>query len=100
MNQIVVEFNIAGGTARQYDQIWEDLKAAGFEHPKGVISHVGFAKPGNNWCVVDVWESQQAFDEFGKTLIPLLEKNGFKEGKPMVYPAHYVYIGETEHAYA
>ena len=99
MNQIVVEFNVAGGTARQYDQIWEDLKAAGHEHPKGIISHVGFEKSGS-WCVIDVWESQEAFDEFSKALMPVIEKNGFKEGKPTVYPAHYVYIGETEHAYA
>ena len=99
MKQIVVEFNIAGGNARQYNQIWDDLKAAGHEHPRGIISHVGFAKPGA-WCVVDVWESQEAFDAFTETLMPLLEKNGFSGGRPVVYPAHYVYIGETEHAYA
>ncbi|MFY7840073.1 MAG: hypothetical protein ACOVP7_07335 [Lacibacter sp.] len=99
MKQIVVEFNVAGGTERQYNQIWDDLKNAGYEHPNGIISHVGFAKPGA-WCVVDVWESQEAFDEFSKALVPLLEKNVFKEGRPVVYPAHYVYIGETEHAYA
>jgi len=43
---------------------------------------------------------QQAFEEFTQTLMPMLEKNGVNEGKPVVYPAHYVYIGETEHAYA
>lgn len=99
MKQIVVEFNIDGGTAQQYEQVWNDLKAAGHEHPRGIISHVGFAKQ-NKWCVVDVWESAEAFDEFGKTLMPILEKNGINKGRPVVYPAHYVYIGETEHAYA
>ena len=99
MNQVVVEFNAPGGTARQYEQVWNDLKAAGHEHPKGIISHVGFAK-SNGWCVVDVWESQQAFEKFSEVLIPIVEKNGLGGGRPVVYPAHYVYIGETEHAYA
>jgi hypothetical protein len=36
--------------------------------------------------VVDVWESQEAFEKFSKVLMPIVEKNGFGGGKPVVYP--------------
>ncbi len=99
MNKVVVLFNIPGGTALQYEQVWEDLKAAGHEHPKGLISHVGAAKPDGNWLVVDIWESEEAFAEFGKTLMPLIVKSGLPVAAPLIIPAHYVYIGQTEDAH-
>ena len=96
MEKTVVVFNAPGFTSKHYDQVWDDLRAAGHSHPKGLISHVGFAKPDGSWMVVDVWESEEAFTEFGKTLMPLIAKSGVTVPAPMILPAHYVYIGETE----
>ncbi len=89
----MVQFNTPGMTAKQYDQIWADLRAAGQENPKGLLYHVG-AQDGNNWVVVDTWESEEAFNEFGKTLIPLLSKNGVQENQPKVLPLHNEYTGK------
>lgn len=97
MKQVVVVFEAPGGTAAQYDAVWNDLRAAGHSNPKGLISHVGAAKPDGSWLVVDIWESEETFKEFSNTLMPIVEKNGLPSTTiPMVLPAHYVYVGQTE----
>ncbi|MDP4261696.1 MAG: hypothetical protein Q8941_04135 [Bacteroidota bacterium] len=97
MKQIVVLFDAPGFTATDFDQTWDDLRAAGITFPKGLISHAGFANPTGNWNVVDIWESAEAFAEFGKTLIPIFQKRGFNVPEPKVIPAHYViYKGQPE----
>ena len=88
----MVQFNITGMTAKQYDQSWEDLRAAGQKNPKGLIHHVG-AQQGNNWVVVDVWESEEAFTKFGETLGPILAKNGVAQAQPVITPVHYELSG-------
>lgn len=37
--------------------------------------------------VVDVWESEEAFQRFGEKLAPIMEALGI-EGEPEVYPVH------------
>ena len=96
MKNVVVVFSSPDFTSKHYDQVWDDLRAAGESHPKGLISHVGFAKPDGSWMVVDVWESAEAFAEFGKTLLPIIQKTGVQVPEPMVVPAHYVLIGQAE----
>jgi hypothetical protein len=96
MKNVVVLFNAPGFTAANFDQVWEDLRVAGQAQPKGLISHVGFAKPDGSWNVVDVWESAEAFAEFGKTLQPILQKIGVEVPEPQVFPAHFVLLGQQE----
>jgi hypothetical protein len=96
MKKVVVVFDAPGFTAKHYDKVWDDLRAAGHAHPKGLISHVGCAKPNGNWLVVDIWKSEEAFNEFGKTLMPIIAKSGVKFPAPMVLPAHYVLLGQKE----
>lgn len=96
MKKTVVLFHAPGFTSKHYDKVWEDLRAAGQEHPKGLISHVGFAKPDKSWMVVDVWESPEAFKEFSKTLLPIIQKSGVNVPEPQIIPAHYVYVGQDE----
>ena len=96
MKNVVVLFNAPGFTAKHFDQVWDDLRAAGQAQPKGLISHVGFAKPDGSWGVVDVWESAEAFAEFGKTLVPIIQKTGVHVPDPVVLPAHYVLLGQSE----
>ena len=93
MKKIMVQFNFPGMTLKQYDQSWEECKAAGYEHPKGLLHHVG-GMQGNNLVVTDVWESQEAFDKFGNVLMPILKKAGFANVKPVIIPVHYEYAGK------
>jgi hypothetical protein len=52
----------------------------------GLLAHTaGQGKDG--FRVVDVWESADAFRQFGEKLIPVLKSLGI-EGEPEVYEAH------------
>jgi hypothetical protein len=53
---------------------------------KGLLVHVAGEGPGG-FRVVDVWDSEQAFQRFGEHLMPILKAVGV-EGEPEIYPAH------------
>ena len=38
--------------------------------------------------VYDVWDSQEDFDAFGQTLMPILAELGVDPGQPDVMPVH------------
>ena len=94
MEKVIVQFNIPGMTAKEYDQAWIELRKVGLSAPQGLHHHVG-AQQGNNWMVVDVWESVGAFNKFGETLMPILGKLGVAvdQIKPVISPVHYEYEG-------
>ena len=96
MEKVVVLFNAPEFTANDYDMVWDELRAAGQSNPKGLISHVGFAGPEGGWMVVDVWESENAFNEFGKILMPIIQKIGVPVPPPRILPAHYVLVQQPE----
>jgi hypothetical protein len=96
MKKVVVQFNFPDTSLNQYEAVWADLKAAGYENPKGLISHVGAALPNNGLLIVDVWESEEAFTEFGKILMPLIAKQDIPMVQPKVLPAKYVYVMHPE----
>ena len=99
MEKVMVQFNFPGMTAKQYDQCWDELRKAGHANPAGLLHHVG-AQQGNNWAVVDVWESENAFNKFGETLVPILNKIGVSEVQPVITPVHYELAGlKTSTAY-
>lgn len=54
--------NFPGVTQEQYDTVLEQLNLGG-RMPPGGISHAAGPIEGG-WRVVDVWESQEAFDIF------------------------------------
>lgn len=83
MNKQLIQFNFPGMTQKQYDQVWDELRQIGQANPAGLLHHVS-AFQDNNCLVFDVWESQEAFDNFGKILMPILNKLGIKDPKPMI----------------
>lgn len=94
----MVQFDMPGLTSEQYEKVWEDLRGAGQENPKGLLHHMGAATE-NGWMVVDVWESEDRFREFGKTLKPILASNGIPDMEPKILPIHYMYSASGAGAY-
>ena len=92
MEKQLVQFNIPGMTAQQYDKCWDELRKAGHENPNGLIHHVG-AQHGDNWIVVDVWESMEHFHDFGEILMPILQKIGAPDVQPTISSVHYELFG-------
>lgn len=86
MGQIVVQYDVTS-TAVQYNNVIRDLASAGLDHPKGRIYHIAVQK-GKKMEIIGIWESENAFKDFNKTLMPTLEKNGIKVSKPTLLPVY------------
>jgi len=76
-----------GGTQEQYDKVTEMLQISGKTFP-GQIFHVAGPMEGG-WRIVDVWESQEAFDNFLQTKLgPALQEAGGPPPQTKVWPVH------------
>ena len=53
---------------------------------EGLLVHAA-GEGKNGFCVVDVWESQEAFDRFGEKLRPVMETIGVVI-EPEIYETH------------
>jgi hypothetical protein len=76
----------------KYDEAIGRLEAAGAAAPDGRSYHVALEVDGKI-NVFDVWESQEAFDAFGATLMPILTELGVDPGAPAVMAVHNVIVG-------
>ena len=85
-------FSPTSMSAQQYDTCIRKLEAAGAGKPAGRLYHACFG-PADKLAVFDVWDSQQSFDRFGQTLIPILKEIGVDPGQPQVMPIHNVIKG-------
>ena len=94
MKKVIVQFSFPGVTSKQFDQAWDELRNAGVEHPEGLVHHVA-GQNGNNWIVVDIWESEEAFRKFGETLMPILSKAGVPQVAPVITPVYFELAGEV-----
>jgi hypothetical protein len=72
-----------GFTPEKYSSAIKELEAAGAGSPKGRTLH-GALESGGSIQVFDIWESQQEFDAFGSTLMPILAELGVELNEPMV----------------
>jgi hypothetical protein len=84
---IAIYFHPKSLSAGQYDEAVRQTDAAGAGHPAGRIHHSCFG-PDGDLMVYEVWESQQAFEDYGQVLMPILQKIGIDPGTPDVMPVH------------
>jgi hypothetical protein len=78
---IVIKFKHAGFTAAKYNGAIKQLDAAGQGNPKGRSFHVSYGD-SNGVDILDVWESMEDFEAFGKILIPILTSLNIDLGQP------------------
>jgi hypothetical protein len=97
MKQIIVKFEFAGATAKQYDNIMKDLDSMGTLNESGLIYHCCGAT-SNGLTITDVWESEAALSRFGETLFPLLKKHGIKAVQPEIIPLHNMVTNLVTHS--
>ena len=95
MSKLVVLFESAEMSAKDYDAVCADLKARNKLFDEHRPSHVSFEKDGK-FCVVDVWDSPETLKEFVETgLKPAFAKAGLNPPAPAVLPA-YNWMGVAE----
>ena len=85
-------FTPSGFTQANYDEAVGKLEAAGAGAPEGRSYHVALETNGEIQ-VFDIWESQEAFEAFGATLVPIMTELGADPGEPMVARVHNVIKG-------
>jgi hypothetical protein len=85
-------FGSGSFTPEQYDEAVKRLEAAGAGAPPGRLHHVALETNGQIQ-VFDVWESQESFESFGETLMPILGEVGADPGKPDVAPIRNIIKG-------
>jgi hypothetical protein len=81
-----------GWTAEKYEEALRQLEAAGAGAPAGRTYHVALESDGEIQ-VFDIWESQEAFEAFGASLMPVLSGLGMAPGEPMVAKVHNIIEG-------
>ncbi|MFJ5776896.1 hypothetical protein [Streptomyces sp. NPDC093094] len=93
---VVVVFEMPGMTEAQYERSAEmvagrpgPVKSPADWPVPGLVSHTSAPTP-DGWLVVDVWESEEAFRQFGETIVPILRELGVPEPELRVYPVHNV----------
>jgi len=85
-------FTPSSFTTAQYDEVIVQLEAAGAGAPAGRLHHVALETDGQIQ-VFDVWDSQESFDAFGQTLMPIMAGLGADPGQPMVSTVHNIIEG-------
>jgi hypothetical protein len=90
---VMAVFQFPGLTQEKYEEITRKLTNGKSRMESrsdwpvdGLLVHAA-GQGENGFCVVDVWESEEAFRRFGETLVPTLQEFGV-EGEPEVYPTH------------
>jgi hypothetical protein len=76
---IAVYFHPKSMTLEKFEETHRRLDAVGQAQPAGRIHHSCFGEDGD-LSVYDIWESPEAFQAFGSTLIPILGALGIDAG--------------------
>ena len=85
-------FTPSSFTKERYDDTLKRLEAAGAGAPAGRLYHFAMEADGLIQ-VFDVWESQESFEAFGATLVPIMTELGADPGQPMISPVHNIIKG-------
>ena len=85
-------FTPSSFTTAGYDEAISQLDAAGAGAPAGRLYHVALETDGQIQ-VFDIWDSQESFDAFGETLVPIMSALGADPGQPMVSQVHNIIQG-------
>jgi hypothetical protein len=85
-------FTPASFTPDVYDDALARLEAAGAAAPAGRLYHFALESDGLVQ-VFDVWDSQESFEAFGATLLPIMTEVGADPGQPHVSPVRNIIVG-------
>ena len=88
---IIVKFAISGMSAAKYDSVLGQLEAAGAGAPPGRLHHVSYGSH-DSLQVIDVFDSHESLESFGKTLLPILQAAGIT-AQPDVHEVYKIIKG-------
>jgi hypothetical protein len=80
-------------TKERYEQAIARLQQAGAGAPAGRKYHFAFTGQSGGIEVFDVWDSMDAFEAFGETLVPIMTELGADPGQPQVAEIENIILG-------
>ncbi|MGW0336722.1 hypothetical protein ACWD0J_33595 [Streptomyces sp. NPDC003011] len=90
---VIMVHEMPGVTQAQYEQVTDQVSGgkgglgSRADYPvAGLLSHAA-GPTAAGWIVVDVWESEEALQQFSERLRPALKEAGVPEGQPKIYSA-------------
>jgi hypothetical protein len=94
MDAVMAVHQVPSLTRERYEEVVRRLtngEKTRFESPadtpfEGLLVHVA-AETEDGFMIVDVFESQEAYERFGKEIAPIPKEVGIEE-PPKAYPAH------------
>jgi hypothetical protein len=89
---LVAHFDVKNMSAEKYAEVLRRLEKAGAGAPAGRLHHTCYG-PREALKVVDVFDTPQNFEAFGKTLVPILMALGIDPGQPQVTEVHNIIRG-------
>jgi hypothetical protein len=91
---ISVFFRPSSMTLEQYNEIMNQLEGAGQKSPRGRLFHAS-SGTGDKITVYDIWDSQDSFEEFSQTLMPILDRMEIDPGIPAISALNNVIRGSN-----
>ena len=85
-------FTPSSFTPTRYDDTLKRLEEAGAGAPPGRLYHVAMESDGLIQ-VFDVWDSEESFQAFGATLLPIMAEQGVEPGQPQAAPVRNIIKG-------
>jgi hypothetical protein len=89
---IAISFTPVSMNAAQYDECIRRLQIAEAGAPHGRSFHACYGNK-DRLRVLEVWDSMESFEKFGKTLMPILKDIGISQGQPEVTEIHHLIKG-------
>ena len=86
---ILARFSPPSMTAEQYDAILTRLYEEGIHPAEGLELEVCFGS-GDQMKVSLLFDSMDAFEKFGESLLPVLQEFGMDSGTPDIMDVHHV----------
>jgi hypothetical protein len=84
---LLARFEPKNMTADKYAEVLRRLETQGLGAPSGRIHHTSYGAP-ERLHVVDLWDTPENFEAFGKVLMPILGALEIEVGAPIVAPVH------------
>jgi hypothetical protein len=90
---VVFIMNFPEASQEKYDNVIRDLDLETTPAAGGLVHMAGPSPDGRGWRVVDVWESQAAFDTFLRDRLgAAMQKNGVSEPQVESFTTHNGFI--------
>lgn len=87
MKNILVQFSFTNMTEKQYNQVTAPLESVGKGNIPARLYHVAAAND-SGWHITDVWQSEEDFNNFADTMMPILVKSGVVQTEPVILTVH------------